>query len=148
MTPKHVSMTIPQVPEELKKSSLLEQPSQENLMSAKSDLIGSLIKETLVEETTAAGRIEFIAVEDSWSEIKDAQGNIILSQILKKGEKFTLPPISKEQVGDYVLSTGNAGGLTVAIDGQRMGRLGKPTEVKRDIVLNVQTLQKILENTM
>ncbi len=79
-----------------------------------------------------------VNVEDnSWVEVRDATGKVLLSQVLKPGDQFLVP----NEPG-MTLSTGNAGGLTLQLDGKPLPKIGKQAEVKRNISLNPSDLLK------
>lgn len=76
-------------------------------------------------------RIILKAVESTWIEIKDDSGKALLSSVLKAGDIYFVP----DRPG-LVLSTGNAGGFEIEIDGKSAGRLGETGDVRRDIALD------------
>jgi cytoskeleton protein RodZ len=79
--------------------------------------------------------------QNSWVEIRNAQGQAILSTILKPGDQYLVPDEQGLQ-----LSTGNAGGFQVIVDGQELPPLGNDAQVKRNISLNPADLLKTIEN--
>lgn len=115
---------IPPVPVELMKGtvSLLEKPAVE---IAAPTTVSESIKET------PKNQISLLVSADSWVEIKNARGQVLLREVLKPGDKYIVP----EEKG-LTLSTGNAGGITVFVDGKKKQTLGKLTEVRRGIVLD------------
>lgn len=72
------------------------------------------------------------ATEASWVEIKNAEGRIVLSQILNPGDEYTVP---NEGQG-MTLTTGNAGGLEILAHGTPTEPLGRPAQVRRNIALD------------
>jgi cytoskeletal protein RodZ len=121
--PKNHIEIVPPVPEELKQGSVPLLKKSEALK------IQNRISEILAP--TPKNKMELVVSEDSWVEIKDAKGKILLRQVLNPGDKYIVP----DEKG-LILSTGNAGGITVFIEGKKVGSLGKPTEVRRNIALN------------
>ena len=83
---------------------------------------------------TRSKKIEIIATSDSWVEIKDTAGVLIMRKVLRPGDKYKVPEES-----DLVLSTGNAGGLTVIIGGKKVRVLGRNAEVQRNIPLSEES---------
>src|SRR5690606_7324452 len=79
----------------------------------------------------AQTRLVLEALQSSWVEIKDAKGIVLFTNILKEGQLLPIP----DQEG-VTLTTGNAGGLRVILDGQALQPLGKNNEVKRGVVLD------------
>lgn len=121
-TPTHYIEKVPPVPEALKASNLTpavtiaEQPPQSLLQSVSSN------------------KMELVVSEDSWVEIKSMEGKTLVQQVLKPGDKYIVP-----EDEDLILSTGNAGGITVFLDGKKVGKLGKTAEVKRNVALLPET---------
>jgi cytoskeleton protein RodZ len=83
----------------------------------------------------AARRILIEAKVDTWVEVRRGGGSPAFSRLMRAGETFEVPP----QPG-YRLSTGNAAGIEVSIDGQRLAPLGKSGAVRRNVVLDADAL--------
>jgi hypothetical protein len=83
----------------------------------------------------AARRILIEAKVDTWVEVRRGGGSPAFSRLMRAGETFEVPP----QPG-YRLSTGNAAGIDVSIDGQRLAPLGKSGAVRRNVVLDADAL--------
>jgi cytoskeleton protein RodZ len=81
-------------------------------------------------------RVVLLAESDSWVEVRDRGGRLILSRVLRRGDSYKVPPRS-----DLVMMTGNAGGLAVTLDGQRLPGLGEQGQVRRDIPLEPDALK-------
>lgn len=81
------------------------------------------------------GRIVIRATADSWTQVRDASGNILFSRILRAGETYNAP----NRPG-LVLSTGNAGALDVRVDGRAAPAIGRPGMVERAIALDPERL--------
>lgn len=77
------------------------------------------------------------AVQDVWLEIRDGAGQPIFSRVLKTGEEYWVP----EEAADYKMTTGNAGGLNVIVDGVLLPALGAVGEVKRNVSINPYDLK-------
>ena len=86
--------------------------------------------------TVAEARIVISAKADSWVQISGPGNELIMTQILRPGERYSVP----DREG-LVLVTGNAGGLELIVDGQTMRALGPIGVVKRNIALNPETLR-------
>jgi hypothetical protein len=126
-TPTRYVEKIPPVPESLKQSTLLkpvlQPPSDEVLVEA------------MEKQKPAAEKInkmELIVSSDSWVEIKNADGKSLVSQVLKPGDKYIVP----EGEQGLTLATGNAGGVTIFIDGKKIKSLGDKNQVMRNVSLN------------
>jgi cytoskeleton protein RodZ len=83
----------------------------------------------------AEGRIVIRATGDSWTQVRDASGNIVFSRILRAGETYNAP----NRPG-LILSTGNAGALDVRVDGRAAPAIGRPGMVERAIALDPERL--------
>ena len=93
--------------------------------------------DTLERTTNLTGEVSNF----SWTEIKNASGDVVLRQILKAGDKYTVP--EGEEGAGLVMSTGNAGGITVFVGGKKLGKLGEPAKVKRNLSLDAKSLKKL-----
>ncbi len=81
------------------------------------------------------GRIVIRATGDSWTQVRDANGNVVFSRILRAGESYNVP----DRAG-LTMSTGNAGALDVRVDGSAAPALGRPGMVERGIALDPEKL--------
>ncbi|MEM6781639.1 MAG: RodZ domain-containing protein [Pseudomonadota bacterium] len=88
----------------------------------------------LVPEPQAAA-VVIQTMANSWVEIRDGDGKVILSQILKKGDEYTVPDGK-----GYTMTTGNAGGMKLIVNGEEIPPLGRPAQVRRNISLSPQDL--------
>lgn len=79
------------------------------------------------------------AVQDVWLEIHDGAGKPIFSRVLKQGEEYWVP----EDALNYRMTTGNAGGLEMVIEGELLKSMGKTGEVRRNISLNPADLKAL-----
>jgi hypothetical protein len=69
------------------------------------------------------------AMHDCWVEIR-RKDKVIFSKILKAGESYTL-----EQAEECFLSLGNAGGVSLEMEGKILAPLGNLSQVVRNIAL-------------
>lgn len=79
----------------------------------------------------ATDQIMIRATADAWLEVRDAGGNVLLNRVLHAGDTWTVP----EQAG-LVLTTGNAGGTVLVVDGVSSPALGGAGSVRRDLPLD------------
>jgi len=79
-----------------------------------------------------------IARQESWVEVKAADGTPVFSKLLRAGERYGVP----DQAG-LMLTIGNAGGVDVALDGAVVPALGPVGVVRRDIPLSPELLPKL-----
>lgn len=80
---------------------------------------------------TGSKTVQLTAHQDSWVDIRDANNQVVFSRVLRQGETYIVP----DQAG-LVLTTGNAGGLEVAVGGKTLPSLGGIGLVRRDIPLD------------
>ncbi len=86
---------------------------------------------------TAADQIEIQATADAWLEVRDANGNVLLNRTLHSGDTWTVP----KQAG-LVLTTGNAGGTVLAVDGVASPALGNSGAVRRNLPLDPDLIRQ------
>lgn len=85
----------------------------------------------------APAQIVLHATADSWVQVRNAASNtVILDRVLHAGETWPVPAEP-----DLVLTTGNAGGTTLLVDGAPVPSLGKAGSVRRDVRLNANELK-------
>lgn len=72
------------------------------------------------------------ALQSAWVEIKDGSGKTLYTGILKATQLLPLPDNTK-----VTLTTGNAGGLRLILNGQPQPAFGQVNEVKRNIAIEV-----------
>lgn len=81
--------------------------------------------------SAAANTIVIGATADTWLEVRDPDGHVLLNRILHKGDTWTVP----DQTG-LVLTTGNAGGTTVTLGTLVIPSLGGNGAVRRNLPLD------------
>lgn len=81
-------------------------------------------------------RIVIRAVADSWVQVNDSDGSLVMTRTLRPGERYEVP----ESEG-LRLVTGNAGGLEILVDGRQVPALGASGAVLRNVPLDAQRLQ-------
>lgn len=138
---------IPAVPDSMQEQALSEAPSiipatdtpppqpppmfnEENAAAIAGDALPS-------PAATPIQRVIINVEDNSWIEVRDAADKVLVSQVLKPGDQFLVP----NQEG-MLLSTGNAGGITIMLDGKALPKIGNPAQVKRNISLNPSDLLK------
>lgn len=150
--PARLGNEIPEVPESLREVEIVEPPAPapETPLASESSTETAVMgpdpqKEAVQPEESIVvigpqipeNRMTITALDNSWVEIRDTAGAVLLRQVLKPGDQYLVP----DQPG-LLLSTGNAGGLTITIDDKEAAPLGTLGEVKRDISLNPEELLK------
>ncbi len=83
------------------------------------------------------GRVVVRARADSWLQVRDKSGNVLLNRVLHPGESWSAPT-DKPQL---LLTTGNAGGIDLLVDGTTLAALGGNGVVRHDIPLDPDQLK-------
>ena len=76
-------------------------------------------------------RIVLRATADSWVQVRDRAGPVLLNRILHPGETWDVPARP-----NLTLTTGNAGGTDIVVDGTTSPSLGGVGMVRRDLPLD------------
>jgi len=76
-------------------------------------------------------RIVLHASADAWIQVKDRSGGILLNRTMKAGETWPVP-----RQDNLLLTTGNAGGTDILLDGAATPSLGASGTVRRDMPLD------------
>ena len=84
-----------------------------------------------------ASRVTLIAKVDSWVQIRGTNSELLLTRVLRAGDKYHVPNRS-----GLTLMTGNAGAIEIAVDGRSLPPLGPAGEVRRDVSLDPDELLK------
>ena len=94
---------------------------------------------TVVPAAAAAPgtRVIIKATADAWVTIKQAGGPAILNKLMHAGDSFAVPA-DKQGLS---LTTGNAGGTEVDVDGAAVAGMGGSGMVRRDLALNADALK-------
>lgn len=87
-------------------------------------------------EENADARIVLKATQDAWVQVRDRQGSLLLTRVLRVGDTYRVP-----NEADLTLLTGNAGGLEITVDGRALAPLGPVGAVRRNIPLDPAALQ-------
>lgn len=81
-------------------------------------------------------RIVLRARADAWIQVRDRQGQVLLNRVLRPGETWPVP--SKLAL---LLTTGNAGGTELLVDGVLTPSLGSDGAVRRDLALDADAIR-------
>lgn len=89
-------------------------------------------------DTPASGqpRIVVQATADAWLQVRDRNGGVLLNKILHSGETWPVPARP-----NLVLTTGNAGGTQLVVDGVATQVLGGAGAVRRDLPLDADLIK-------
>jgi Flp pilus assembly protein TadD len=77
---------------------------------------------------------------DAWVRVAERHGRALVNRLMHAGESWSVPPGSDP--AQLLLSTGNAGGIEVLVDGQPVPSLGKEGAVRHDIPLDPEALRE------
>lgn len=83
----------------------------------------------------SGARVILVAQEASWVQITNRAGRVIDDRTLQPNEVFEIPPGAGLR-----LTVGNAGGVTLVLDGQPLPPLGARAQVRRNIMLDPEAL--------
>lgn len=83
----------------------------------------------------SAARVLLRVDQDCWVEIRNPQGQLIYSRLFRRGDSYPVPPRP-----GLVLTVGNAGAMSILVDGKALPSLGRLGMVRRDIALDPETL--------
>jgi len=106
----------------------------ENSASATAFLLNH--QPTVYGEENADARIVLKANQDAWVQVRDREGNLLLTRVLRVGDSYKVP-----NQADLTLLTGNAGGLEISVDGSALPALGPVGAVRRNIPLDPEALR-------
>ena len=91
---------------------------------------------TAAAPATLPGQVMLRAVATSWVQVRQAGGKVIYDHVLQPGDTWIVPA----DAGAVTLTTGNAGGLTLAADGIVTPPLGRIGGVRRAMPLDAQAI--------
>lgn len=92
---------------------------------------GSAAAAVTVQDPPEPPRIVLRANADAWLQVRDRSGQVLLSRVLRAGESWEVP-----ERPDLLLTTGNAGGTDLLLDGIATPPLGGSGMVRRDLPLD------------
>jgi len=86
--------------------------------------------------TAPSSRVVLRAKEDCWIEIRDSSGKVVQKRLLRKGETYSAPSHP-----GLSMTVGNAGALSLMVDGKATGTLGNIGAVRHDVPLDAERLK-------
>ena len=81
-------------------------------------------------------RIVLHAKSGGWVQVREKQGQVLLSRVLRAGESWPVP--MRPQL---LLTTSNAGAMELLVDGVPAPALGLPGAMRRDVPLDADLLK-------
>ncbi|MEK9847112.1 MAG: RodZ domain-containing protein [Rhodospirillaceae bacterium] len=126
-----------------KRGNLLNQ--EKKLKTVTTEIFEKSAPENIVTKTPenlniSRGRITIRGRVDSWLEINRKNGAPLISRMFSPGETFVVP---RER--GILLSTGNAGGIEILLDGELLAPLGLSGSVRRNVLLELGNLDQIIK---
>jgi cytoskeleton protein RodZ len=85
-------------------------------------------------ETDARVVLRFTS--DTWVQVKERGGQILVSKVMRAGDTFPVPIRP-----NLILTTGNAGGMEVLVDGAAVPPIGGTGVVRKDVPLEPDQLK-------
>jgi cytoskeleton protein RodZ len=86
-------------------------------------------------DLAAPSHVVLRANDDCWIEIRDSSGAVVTARLLRKGDAYPVPPKP-----GLTLTVGNAGALTLLLDGNPLPALGRTGMVRHDVALDPERL--------
>ena len=81
-------------------------------------------------------RVIIRATDDSWVQVRDKEGKLLLTRVLRIGDSYRVP----NDTG-VVMRTGNAGGLDIQVDGETVPGLGPKGAIRHEVALDAERLK-------
>lgn len=88
---------------------------------------------------TTATAVTITAKQNSWIQLRDGKGAVVVAKLLRAGESYNVP-----NTPGLMMTTGNAGGTFVTVNGQPSAPLGQENQVVREIPLDAAPLADYL----
>ncbi|HET9019097.1 MAG TPA: helix-turn-helix domain-containing protein [Acetobacteraceae bacterium] len=76
------------------------------------------------------------ATADAWIQVREKGGQVLLNRVLRGGETWVVPDRPA-----LLMTTGNAGGTELVVDGVATAPLGREGAVRRDLPLDVDAIK-------
>ena len=82
------------------------------------------------------GRIVLRVSADAWVQVRERGGPVLLSRLMREGESWPVPAGPS-----LLLTTGNAGGVELLVDGVAVPAIGGAGAVRRDVPLDAEAMK-------
>ncbi|PCI56843.1 MAG: hypothetical protein COB36_00795 [Alphaproteobacteria bacterium] len=141
--PETPLFVVQEVPEDIKihveQDILVHSPLREEEMVNLSEALPvAVVVENMGEGQDKTPGIILNIMKSSWVEIKNAKGEIIVSNILEEGDQYFVP-----NSPGLSMSLGNAANVEIILNGRPLKPLGKDGDVRRDIPLDISYLKTL-----
>lgn len=84
-------------------------------------------------------RVIIDVIDESWVEIRDSNGNVLVSRVLKVGDQYYVP----QSVTGLEMTTGNIAGIEITVDGEKLSVKGQSGDIRRNIPLDPESLKEM-----
>lgn len=140
---RNVDVFVKAVPEEIKihvaQDILIQPPPTAEEMIGPMDVpVADSVVENMSDEKEMKPGIILNIMKNSWVEIKNVKGEIIVSNILEEGDQYFVP-----NSPGLSMSLGNAANVEIIVNGRPLKPLGKDGDVRRDIPLDITYLKTL-----
>ena len=135
---------ITEVKENLIRNPINSYPNNEKISSS-SNAVNTKNIETQTNEMSAkanerdpSNEMVLKAIGNSWVEIEDLNGNILMTRLMRPGETYVVPNIN-----GLTFNTGNAGALSLSQGDVIVPKLGAIGEIITARPLNIKAFSKV-----
>lgn len=111
-------------------SEVIEQPKEQDNSGVVKSAAAS-VPEAAVSYEGGRPQIQILALQDTWVMITDKDERLLMEGVIRSGERYAPPAIPGLR-----LTTSNAGGLELTMDGRKLPPLGKKGAVVRSVLLD------------
>lgn len=134
---------VKSLPEEIKvhveQDILVAPPPNASELIGPAEIVpSSLSVENMGDEQGGNEGIILNIMKSSWVEIKNSNGEIVVSNILEEGDQYFVP-----NSPGLSMSLGNAANVEIILNGRPLKPLGKDGDVRRDIPLDISYLRTL-----
>lgn len=131
---KKVAAVSAPAPAQEREKQVVSSPSEE--MEQASEVVEAVEpeEEKVVEPAKPQAMSEKVvlkALDYSWIQVTDSEGKVLHTQVLNEGDEYQIPATQ-----GLILRTGNAGGLEVFVDGEKVPGVGDSGQVRRKIFMD------------
>lgn len=113
-------------------------PNAAELIGPENIVFPAVTVENMSDEHSNNEGIILNIMKSSWVEIKNSNGEIVVSNILEEGDQYFVPSSP-----GLSMSLGNAANVEIILNGRPLKPLGKDGDVRRDIPLDISYLRTL-----
>ncbi len=98
------------------------------------------LRANVVEDSSDGNyRIIIDVIDESWVEISNRDGKVLVSRVLKRGDQYYVP----QNIDGLMMTTGNIAGIEITVDGEKLPINGRQGDIKRDVPLDPISLKEM-----